>query len=59
MEPEDNLDCADLIEKFMDNWEKSKLTSEKQGWLQRLSMGMLHWFVVLICKKSVVKLKFH
>ena len=31
MEPEDNLDCPELIEKFMDNWEKTKVTSEKQG----------------------------
>ena len=30
MEPEENLDCHALIEKFMDNWERSKLVSEKQ-----------------------------
>jgi len=29
MEPEDNLDCPDLIEKFMANHEKSQMTSTK------------------------------
>ena len=32
IEPEDNLDCPDLIEKFMDAWEKKNVVSEKQGW---------------------------
>ena len=30
IEPEDNLDCPDLIEKFMDAWEKKNVVSEKQ-----------------------------
>ena len=39
MEPEDNLDCPDLIEKFMANHEKSQMTSTKMVRLHKFTVS--------------------
>ena len=43
MEPEDNLDCPDLIEKFMANHEKSQMTSTKMVRLHGFHKYLIQW----------------
>ena len=43
MEPEDNLDCPDLIEKFMANHEKSQMTSTKMVRLLGIHKYLIQW----------------
>ena len=54
IEPEDNLDCPDLIEKFMDAWEKKNVVSEKQVW-SAVFLNALRFGPELSFSKLIIK----